>query len=73
MRTTLSLSERAYDIVTRYAAANRLSMGEAVSRLIEREFDAPPLLKSGPGTLKIVPATGRTLSSDQVRAIWSEE
>ena len=37
MRTTINLGERAHEIAKRYAAAHQISLGEAISRLIEGE------------------------------------
>lgn len=61
MRTTVALSERAHEIAKRYAAAHQLTLGEAISRLLEGEADsaAGPVIADGPNGLLVVSGTGR--------------
>lgn len=74
MRTTISLGERAHEIAKRYAAAHQISLGEAISRLIEGEdaADAATLVE-GPNGMLLVTGTGRRFGVEEVRAVWSEE
>lgn len=74
MRTTINLGERAHEIAKRYAAAHQISLGEAISRLIEGEpmADAPTLV-DGPDGMLLVTGTGRRFGVEEVRAVWAEE
>lgn len=71
----MTLSERAHEIAKRYAAAHRLTLGEAVSRLHEGEVDAAagPAVTDGPNGLLVVSGTGRRFGVEEIRAVWAEE
>ena len=73
-RTTMNLGDRAYEIARLYAAAHQISLGEAISRLIEGEpATAGPSLVEGLNGLLLVAETGRRFGVEEVRAVWAAE
>ena len=74
MRTTINLGDRAHEIARRYAAAHQISLGEAISRLIEGEpATAGTSLVEASNGLLLVAGTGRRFGVEEVRAVWAEE
>jgi hypothetical protein len=74
MRTTINLGERAHEIAKRFAAAHQISLGEAISRLIEGDpVESSPSLVEGPKGLLLVAGTGHPFGVEEVRAVWAEE
>jgi hypothetical protein len=74
MRTTINLGERAHEIAKRYAAAHQISLGDAISRLIEGDAaDLDAALIDGPNGMLLVAGTGRRFGVEEVRAVWAEE
>ena len=76
MRTTINLSDDAFLYAKQTAARERISLGEAVSRLVragarsgQAGHAAAALLR---GKYSLLPARGEVITSAQVRSIMEE-
>ena len=76
MRTTLNLEEDALLIAKRYASREKLSLGEAVSRLV-RQGAQPQAAAAKRGTLRgrfaLLPARDEVITPEHVRELMERE
>lgn len=77
MRTTLTLADDVSLIARQVAKRERISLGEAVSRLAREGFRAQPLQAAGKVKLKskysVLPAREEIITSEHVRRLMDEE
>jgi hypothetical protein len=76
MRTTITIADDTHGFVSYYARAKGISFSGAIDELI-RKAQAPakpePDIRRGPNGLPMFPPTGRTITSEMVKAIEEEE
>ena len=77
MRTTVNLEDDAFVVVKQVAARERISMGEAMSRLIRRGARTPHADEAQPQTLRgrfaLLPARDEVITPDHVRSLMERE
>lgn len=77
MRTTLSLSDDVFLIARQVAARERISLGEAVSRLARDGFRAQTQRPATKATLKgkysVLPERDEIITTEHVRRLIDEE
>lgn len=77
MRTTLSLSDDVFLIARQVAARERISLGEAVSRLAREGFRAqsqkPATRAKLKGKYSVLPERDEIVTSEHVRRLMEEE
>ncbi len=77
MRTTLSLSDDVFLIARQVAARDRVSLGEAVSRLAREGFRAQSLLPTTNVKLNskysVLPARDEIVTNEHIRRLMDEE
>lgn len=77
MRTTLNLDEDALLVARQVAARERLSLGEAVSRLIRRGFasqaQAPAARERLRGRFALLPRRDEVITPQQIRDLMERE
>jgi hypothetical protein len=77
MRTTLNIDEDAFLAAKEVAARERISIGEAVSRLIRRGFDrhhvAEPPAQPLRGRYALLPRRDEVITAEHVREIMERE
>jgi hypothetical protein len=77
MRTTVNLADDAFMVVKQVAARERISMGEAMSRLIRRGAAAPLPADANPQALRgrfaLLPARDEVITPDHVRSLMERE
>jgi hypothetical protein len=76
MRTTLNLEDDALLVAKRYASREKLSLGQAVSRLVrqgaQRPADAAPRAKLR-GRFALLPARDEVITAAHVRELMERE
>ena len=76
MRTTLNLEDDALLVAKRYASREKLSLGEAVSRLVrqgaQRPTESAPMV-APKGRFALLPARGEIVTAEHVRALMERE
>jgi len=76
MRTTITLDDNVHEFASYYARAKGLTLSAAIEELI-RNVQNPPKpeldIRIGPHGLPMFPPTGRTITSEMVKAIEEEE
>ena len=77
MRTTITLDDDVHEFATYYARAKGLTLSAAIEELI-RKAQAPskpedPDIRRGPNGFPMLPPSGRTITSEMVKAIEEEE
>jgi hypothetical protein len=79
MRTTITLDEDVYQLAMLYAKGRGVTLGAAIGEMARKGFEArrsespSPRLKRAPNGLLILPATGRTITSEMVKAALEED
>jgi hypothetical protein len=74
MRTTLSLDDDVLRLVKRYAASRRLTLGEAVSVLVQRALTVPRPTKEVNGVQVFdLPAESPRVTTKKVRELDAEQ
>ena len=77
MRTTLALADDAFLIARQTAARDRVSLGEAVSRLVREGYKAQlqPVANAAPlrSRYSVLPARGEVITTEHVRRLMDEE
>ncbi|HMM52009.1 MAG: hypothetical protein LC136_13755 [Burkholderiales bacterium] len=77
MRTTLNIDEDAFLAAKEVAARERVSIGEAVSRLIRRGFDQHRVSEPPPqplrGRFALLPRRDEVITAEHVREIMERE
>ncbi|HEX4999965.1 MAG TPA: antitoxin [Terriglobia bacterium] len=73
MRTTISLDDDVFAVVTRQAKARGVSLGKTISDLVRRGLNAPTPSQHEEGLIVFrLPADSPTVTTDDVRRIESE-
>jgi hypothetical protein len=73
MRTTLTLDDDIFELVTRQAKARGLSLGKAVSDLVRRGLNAPTPSTAKDGLVVFqLPADSPKVTTDDVRRLEAE-
>jgi hypothetical protein len=77
MRTTLNLEDDALLAAKRYASREKLSLGEAVSRLVRQGAQQPPaqpkVQQALRGRFALLPARDEVITPEHVRALMERE
>ncbi|MBU6257260.1 MAG: hypothetical protein KGL18_05875 [Burkholderiales bacterium] len=78
MRTTLALDDDVFAFARAHAQRERISLGEAVSRLarqgIQAQNRAPGLVAAEPSSkYALLPARAEVITSEHVRALMDQE
>jgi hypothetical protein len=76
MRTTLNLEDDALLVAKRYASREKLSLGEAVSRLVRQGAQRPaaPAQRSAlRGRFALLPARDEIVTAEHVRELMERE
>jgi hypothetical protein len=79
MRTTVTLDEDVYQIATLYAKGRGVTFGAALSELARRGYTASPSrspsprLVRAPNGVLMLPARGRVITSEMVKAALEED
>ena len=79
MRTTINLDEDVYQFAKLYAKERGISLSKTVCELVRKGMEAmqstsPSLrLKRAPNGLLIIPADGRVITSEMVKAALEED
>ena len=76
MRTTVTLEDDIYDLVSVYASARNVSLGTAIGDLIRRSHATSQMRRRvvvGENGLPVIPATGRALTPEIVKAVQEDE
>ncbi len=77
MRTTLNLEDDALLVAKRYASREKLSLGEAVSRLVRQAAQRPAGTAKPRTTLRgrfaLLPARDEVVTSEHVRELMERE
>lgn len=77
MRTTLSIDDDVFAHVRAHAQRDRVSIGEAVSRLVRlgiQAKQATPLAMAQPGSrFALLPARAETITTEHVRRLMDQE
>ena len=70
MRTTISLDDDVFELVSRQARLRGLSIGKTVSNLVRRGLNAPTAAQSKNGLVVFqLPADSPTVTTEEVRRI----
>lgn len=76
MRTTITLDDDVHGFASYYARAKGLTLSAAIEEMI-RKVQQPakpePDIRIGPNGLPMFPPTGRTITSEMIKAIEEEE
>ena len=77
MRTTLAIDDDVFDYVRAHARRERLSIGEALSRLarqgIQASQSAPPPMAQPKSRFALLPARAEVITSEHVRRLMEQE
>jgi len=74
MRTTLTLSDEAYEIAHQYAEIREVSLGKAVSDLLERIMKPKMRIRYEDGIPVFdVPVNGPKITTEMVRRVEAED
>lgn len=78
MRTTLAIDDDVFDYVRAHARRERLSIGEALSRLARQGIQAsqlapPPPTAQPKSRFALLPARTEVITSDHVRRLMAQE
>jgi len=73
MRTTVTLSDEAAELVNQYAESARVSKSRAVSELIERGSHAKPRFKLVNGIAVLDIPGGRRVTTEDVKRFEADE
>jgi hypothetical protein len=77
MRTTLNLEDDALLVAKRYASREKLSLGEAVSRLVRQAAQRPVEASSARTALRgrfaLLPARDEVITPEHVRELMERE
>ena len=77
MRTTLALDDDVFTYARAQAQRQRVSIGEAVSRLVREGIRARSLAPSAPGQpsspFALLPARAELITAEHVRALMDQE
>ena len=79
MRTSVTLDEDVYQLATLYAKGRGVTLGAALSELARKGATAPPAespsprLVRAPNGLLMLPARGRVITSEMVKAALEED
>jgi hypothetical protein len=73
MRTTISLDDDIFELVSRHAKLRGLSIGKTVSDLVRRGLNAPtPAQNKGGLVVFQLPADSPTVTTDEVRRLETD-
>ncbi len=75
-RTTVTLDDDIYDLVSVYASARNVSLGTAIGDLIRRSHATSQMRRRvvvGEDGLPIIPANGRAITPEMVKAAQDDE
>ena len=76
MRTTVTLDQDVYELATLYARGRGVTLSAALSELARKGATAPPpesRLVRAPNGLLMLPARGRVITSEMVKAALEED
>jgi len=79
MRTSVTLDEDVYQIATLYARGRGVTLGAAIGEMVRKATSAPPSgspspnLVRVPNGLLIIPARGRVITNEMVKAALEED
>jgi len=79
MRTNITLEDDIYQLATVYASAKGMTLGAAIGDLIRKANTAQPApspssrLITAPNGLRIVPPSGRVITSEMVQEALEED
>jgi hypothetical protein len=77
MRTTITLDDDVHEFASYYARAKGLTLSAAIEELIRKAQSPakpePPQVRRGPNGFPLLPPSGRTITSEMVKAIEEEE
>jgi hypothetical protein len=76
MRTTITLDDDVHEFATYYARAKGLTLSAAIEELIRKAQNPvtpEPDIRIGPNGMPMFPPTGRTITSEMMKALEEEE
>lgn len=76
MRTTVTIDDDIYELASLYASARGVSLGTAIGQLIRRSHATSQMrrrVEVGENGLPIIPASGRTITPEMVKAVQEDE
>jgi hypothetical protein len=75
MRTSVTLEDDVYTLVSLYASARRITLGKAISELVLKSENAPvapPDIRWSDNGLPMFPPTGNVITAEKIKELESE-